>query len=203
MNPEWTHDELQADLAASRVGNGEVVLQKLSLGDWGSGGEMDVFSMKLSRTTPRPTCYEVKISRADFMSDVRSEKYKRYEGWCVRGYFAAPAGLISKKEIPVGWGLMLRGENGWYSVKQSRMGPLQTQAWRPLFLAVILKMFPGSWAEPTRDMKRDAYLKHGINRVWGTELGREVAEIVQRNDEMERTIEKLNDENRRLRSNEP
>jgi len=184
---KWTHDALQADLAQSRIGNGEVVIEKLSLGDWGSGGEMDVFSLKLSRTTPRPTCYEIKVSRADFMADVRAKKFRRYEPWCERGYFCAPRGLISKKEIPVGWGLMLRGERGWYSAKQSRMGPLQRQAWRPLFLAVILKMHPGPWAEPTREEKRIAY-RHfeRLDRVWGGQLGKEVAAIVQRNRELER-----------------
>ncbi len=181
----WTHDDLQADLAASRIGNGEIVLQKLSLGYWGGGGEMDVFSMKLSRTQPRPTCYEIKISRADFMSDIRSEKYKQYEQWCERGYFAVPRGLVAKEEVPTGWGLMLRGDKGWYSVKQSRMGPVQIDAWRPLFLAVILKMFPGPWSQPTREMKRDAYLKRGLNQIWGRELGQEVNQIIQRNRELE------------------
>ena len=196
---DWSHDDLQADLAASRVGNGEVILQKLSLGFWGGGGEMDVFSMKLSRTTPRPTCYEIKVSRADFMSDIRSEKYKRYEKWCERGYFAIPTGLVKRNEIPTGWGLMLRGDKGWYSVKQPRMGPLRSDMWRPLFLAVILKMFPGSWAEPTREMKQDTYLKHGLNRTWSQELGKEVQQIVQRNNEMKRIIEELEWANERLK----
>lgn len=184
----WSHDELQNDLAKSRIGNGELILQKLSLGFWGDVGEMDVFTLRLSRTQPRPTCYEIKVSRSDFLSDIRTGKYKKYEPWCERGYFAVPKGLIKKDEIPTGWGLMCRNENGWYSLKQPRHRVIEDQMWRPLCLAIVLKMHPGPWAEPDRETKAQTYSKDGLRTNWNQQLGKEVNEIIKENYQLKQEI---------------
>jgi len=177
----WQHDELQADLARSRRGVGDVTYQKLSLGFWGGSGEMDVFSIRLSRTQPRPTCYEVKVSRSDFLADVRSGKHRRYEPWAERCYFATPAGMVKRDEIPDGWGLITRGANGWNGAKAPKPGRIQDRDWRGLMLAVLLNMHPGPWAEPTRAQKVEHLSNIDIaNRPgWPTyRFGREVKAIL-------------------------
>ena len=64
--------------------------------------------------------YEVKVSRSDFLSDVGRMKWKKYLSVCHRVYFAAPAGILKKSDIPEGAGLIVFSENGWSVVKTAR-----------------------------------------------------------------------------------
>jgi hypothetical protein len=56
---------------------------------------------------------ECKISRADFLMD--KQKPWRVDSECAVGcerFYLAPAGMISKEELPTGWGLLeIRGRN--------------------------------------------------------------------------------------------
>jgi hypothetical protein len=81
---------------------------------------MDVCSAKLSWSRPQVRGYEVKVTRADFLADTTNGKYRRYLEWCDLFYFATPAGLVAKDEVPVGCGLVVRGPNGWSGVKAPR-----------------------------------------------------------------------------------
>lgn len=60
----------------------------------------DIFEINLSWSSPKPTIYEVKASRADFHADVRAGKYLSYLPFCERLYFVFPKGMIKKHEIP-------------------------------------------------------------------------------------------------------
>lgn len=64
--------------------------------------------------------YEVKASRADFLHDVGHMKWKKYLSVCHRVYFAAPAGMLKKSDIPEGAGLIVLGERGWSVVKTAK-----------------------------------------------------------------------------------
>lgn len=68
----------------------------------------DVFSIvpALDPSRVQPWTCEVKISRADFLSDVRSEKWKRYRRFSCRIWFAAPQGIIAPSDVPDGTGLL-------------------------------------------------------------------------------------------------
>jgi hypothetical protein len=58
------------------------------------------------------TIYEIKTSRADFLRDVESEKWRKYLDFCHRLLFAAPRGLILRQEVPRPAGL-IEFEDGW------------------------------------------------------------------------------------------
>lgn len=64
--------------------------------------------------------YEVKISRSDFLSDVGSMKWRKYLSFSHRVYFAAPAGILKKGDIPSDAGLVVFGDSGWSTVKAAR-----------------------------------------------------------------------------------
>lgn len=64
--------------------------------------------------------YEVKVSRSDFLSDVGSMKWRKYLSFSHRVYFAAPAGLLKKTDIPYDAGLVVLGDTGWTTVKAAR-----------------------------------------------------------------------------------
>ena len=47
--------------------------------------------------------YEIKVSREDYLSDKKWQKYLPYCSWF---YFIAPEGIIKKEELPEGIGLI-------------------------------------------------------------------------------------------------
>lgn len=75
----------------------------------------DVFAVRATTLVKHlsPTVFEVKVTRADFQSDVRSGKWRAYRRFCERLVFATPAGLVDKREVPEGCGLIERGARGW------------------------------------------------------------------------------------------
>jgi hypothetical protein len=68
----------------------------------------DVFSITktLRIRNCRPTVHEVKVTKADFQSDIRSKKWEKYRPICQSFYFVVPMGLIDKSEIPPEAGLL-------------------------------------------------------------------------------------------------
>lgn len=78
----------------------------------------DVLTIKPSYNKFSVSIYEVKISRSDFLSDIRTEKWKGYLEHCNRFYFAVLEEMnIKKEEIPKDAGLIVKTINGWKVVK--------------------------------------------------------------------------------------
>lgn len=110
-----THDELASSLAThlrSRACDHRVTWENLEFSDWseptnGFRCRPDVFSIfpTLDVNKCRPWSHEVKISRADFQSDLRSGKWRLYTRFSCRVFFAAPKGLIEVGELPSEAGL--------------------------------------------------------------------------------------------------
>ena len=50
--------------------------------------------------------FEFKVSRADFLHEIRTGKWKRYLSYCHTFSFVCPKGLIDKSEIPPKVGLL-------------------------------------------------------------------------------------------------
>jgi len=117
----WTGKSLAEDLANSKDQAQWLTWTELPLGSvmWGNGHtpRADVLSCRKSFSNPSFMIYEVKISRSDFNADVNRGKYQVYFEHCCQLYFAAPAGLITKDEVPEGTGLIVRGDHGWRTVK--------------------------------------------------------------------------------------
>ncbi|MTI49685.1 MAG: MmcB family DNA repair protein [Firmicutes bacterium] len=118
---KWKHNELAEDLSFSI---GSTPYLDVNLGSaWLNRGSQraDIVGIKPSYTRFCLSIYEIKVSRADFLSDIRKEKWKGYLDHCHRFYFAVPSGLVSKDEIPEPAGLMVRGEKGWTTVKAAKV----------------------------------------------------------------------------------
>jgi hypothetical protein len=81
----------------------------------------DVLTLNKSYANPLPTIYEIKISRADFLSDSQSGKFVKYQKLCQRFYYAVPKGLVKKTEVPTTIGLIVRNENSWRVYKSCRL----------------------------------------------------------------------------------
>lgn len=102
----------------------------------------DVFSMRpvLDVTKSQPWSHEVKVSRADFLGDVRSGKWQNYRRFSCRVYFACPLGLILPSEVPEGAGLWTFCADKWEEIKPAsfckgwQIGPRE-----------MMKLIMGRW----------------------------------------------------------
>lgn len=101
-----THDDLADSLAGHLRGPGRMVWTDMQLGPAGSP-RPDVYTLECSYRNPKPTAYEVKVSRSDFFADVTAGKYLKYRDYAEAVVFATPAGLVKPGEVPAGCGLMV------------------------------------------------------------------------------------------------
>lgn len=79
-------------------------------GTWGMGKLyiMDLWVMRRSWTKPNIYCYEIKISRNDFLQDNKWNEYLKY---CSDFYFVSPPGIIQTNELPPEVGLIETSKN--------------------------------------------------------------------------------------------
>lgn len=114
----WKHDDLAEDLA---IAKGGIPFLNVCLGS--------AWLNSRNKKTPRAdlvvcrpsykkfylSIFEVKVSRSDFMNDIRSGKWMAYLPHCNCFYFAAVKGILDISEIPQQSGLIIRGDKGWYT----------------------------------------------------------------------------------------
>ena len=125
---KWTHDALMNDLAAHlRQNTARMIWTDMQIGPSGSQ-RPDVYALDKTYNPAKfaPIVYEVKVSVADFRSDVTKGKWQGYMQYASGVIFAAPVGLINKSDLPPGCGLMVRGENGWKRLKGPTLRHLET-----------------------------------------------------------------------------
>lgn len=192
----WKHDDLQADLAQTRAEAGDIAVQKLGLGAWGGHAQADVVTIRPSWSNPTPTIYEVKVTRSDFLRDVRAEKFEKYLPYCRRLYFAVPKGLVVQKEVPERCGLCWRGPKGWHTVRAPWLSPVSDGNFRTLLFAVLLAHHPAPWKE-TREGRVERLLGalrgRSLGDVWldGLKLSREVRRLLEDGQKAEREVLRL------------
>ncbi|WP_126242278.1 hypothetical protein [Burkholderia gladioli] len=133
----WTHNALAEDLAAHlRGASDRLIWTDMQLGPAGSP-RPDVYSVPCSFARFQPVAYECKISVADFRRDVTAGKWTSYLRFAAGVIFAAPAGLLKKDDIPSGCGLIVRGPDGWRTLKGptlKNMENLPRDAWVKLII---------------------------------------------------------------------
>ncbi|MPV55879.1 hypothetical protein CFB46_12055 [Burkholderia sp. HI2761] len=133
----WAHDDLAKDLAAHlRGASDRLVWTDMQLGPAGSP-RPDVYTVPCSFARFQPVAYECKVSVADFRRDVTAGKWTSYLRFAAGVIFAAPAGLLKKEDIPAGCGLIVRGPDGWRSLKGptlKNMENLPRDAWVKLII---------------------------------------------------------------------
>lgn len=173
---KWGHDELATDLADHlRTNTAIMAWENMQLGPAGSP-RPDVYAVSKSFSRFAPIAYEAKISIADFRRDVTAGKWQSYLQFASAVVFAAPAGLITKADIPAGCGLILRHENGWRVAKGptlGNLGNLPRDAWLKLLMDGI-----------ERETKRHHIQSRGEGSYWlaadklRAKLGGEIAGLV-------------------------
>lgn len=125
-----SHDDLASDLAEYLRGSGNrVTWEDCQLGPAGSP-RPDVYAMEKTYTRLSFEVFEVKVSAADFRSDVTSGKWQAYRPFANSVTFAAPAGMVTKADVPSACGLILRHAHGWRYAKRPVRQVLDEMPWR-------------------------------------------------------------------------
>lgn len=122
MKIDLSHNELASNLARHLLNDGRMVWEDIPAGRSGSV-RPDVYTIEKSFSRPNPISYEVKVSVADFRSDVTSAKWKAYLDFSYGVVFAVPKGLITKQDIPNNCGLMTFNGEFWNTVKRPTLHP--------------------------------------------------------------------------------
>ena len=113
------HDDIAEDLATAKGG---IPFLNACLGSVWADGKTPRADFVVCRPTYKEftlSIFEVKISRSDFLSDIRSDKWRLYLPHCHRFYFAAMQGVCKKDDIPEESGLVIRNDKGWHTAKSA------------------------------------------------------------------------------------
>lgn len=106
---QWTTERLTRDLATTMRLRQYLPVTEVTTP---RGHRIDMACM-LRRIEDKPLMlFEIKVSRSDFLADVRAKKWRNYLEFGALS-FAAPYGLIDASEIPDGLGFMQRHANSW------------------------------------------------------------------------------------------
>jgi hypothetical protein len=118
---DWGHNPLASDLARRLRNDGKCwTWENATIGAW-SGPRPDVMSFPRWRyDLPQIHAYEIKVSRSDLLSDLNSEKWRKYLEHCQSVTFAMPHGLAKKEEIPAECGVMFRTGRGWRTERRAQ-----------------------------------------------------------------------------------
>lgn len=107
----------------------------------------DVFSIAttLDMKTANPCVHEIKVSRADFLSDIaKPEKRQAYAMLAQAVYYVAPDGMIQPHEMPKEVGLLVELKPGQFKLaKRPRKNKVELQPHH--FLTLIVK--PGTYPQ--------------------------------------------------------
>lgn len=141
MTLSWTHDALAADLMDGRHAAGEIAIERLAV----RGGQLDVAAMCLSYSNPLITGYEVKISRADFLSDIRAEKWRNYLDCVERLYFAVPNYMVEPSEVPAECGLVYRGSRSWRWHRKAQRRQITAERRAGFVTSLLFRHYPAIW----------------------------------------------------------
>lgn len=108
------HNDLLDNLA---IAKGGVIYKNINCGSPWESTSVPVADLLIIRPSYSRFCidiYEVKYSRADFLSDINTGKWEKYLPFCHRFYFAVLRGICDLKEIPESAGLLtFKKELGW------------------------------------------------------------------------------------------
>jgi len=102
----------------------------MQLGESGSP-RPDVYTMEPTYTRLSFEAFECKVSKGDFRADVTAGKWQSYLKFANCVTFAAPAGLITKADVPSTCGLILRSPSGqWRYAKRPVRNVLHDLPWK-------------------------------------------------------------------------
>ncbi|WP_244131143.1 hypothetical protein [Burkholderia gladioli] len=137
----------------------------------------DVYSVPCSFARFQPVAYECKISVADFRRDVTAGKWTSYLRFAAGVIFAAPAGLLKKDDIPAGCGLIVRGPDGWRTLKGPTLKNMENLP-RDAWVKLIIDGLPREIERQKREGRAEIVSEWKLTHLLRAKLGDLVADAV-------------------------
>lgn len=152
---KWRHDALAVDLARKLRNDGKAwTWLNATIGAW-SGPRPDIMAFPRYRyDLPQIHAYEIKVSRADMLSDLNSDKWRKYLEHCQSVTFAMPHGIATKDDIPPECGVMFRTGRGWRTERRAR------NLGTPCSIQAMAKLLT---CHPTVERDREGWARHESN----------------------------------------
>ena len=173
----WTHGGLITDLCETVNSSDDYVCAEVYAGSrfLERRPVPDALRIRMSYTRPDFAIYEIKVSRADFLSDIRSDKWQTYLPYCSRFYFATPAtGVCTLEDIPFVAGWMVRGPDGWKTKKTPKVREFEPDYHYALALLISEQKYR---VRAENEAARRRKLAHGDNVNWSKKVIDRVARV--------------------------
>ncbi len=160
---------------------------------------MDAWVMKKSWASPLTDCYEIKMSRADFLGDT---KWPTYLPYCNELYFVCPPKLITIEEVPENAGLMYISSTGTriFTKKKAmyREVEISEDLWRYILMwrtavtrehssTISKKEFWKNWLE---QREIDTFLGHSVGKALKETIEKEVLKARRTNVALEERLDR-------------
>lgn len=190
IEKKLTGKELAESLARQLQLSGWMVWVNMPLGSvlWSNPSIADVIAISKSYSNTTVKVYEVKASRNDFWRDVNKGKYLRYMKECDQFYFATPAGLLKRGEIPQGCGLITLGAHGWHVQMGARRNECELS--REFLLALLIKGYQDYLPKMRTFEEKDYYEYKGLANA-AAKFGIKLAEDLAKGPEYIREAQEL------------
>lgn len=185
IKSNWSHDQLANDLANHLLKNPDrIIWTDMQLGPSGSP-RPDVYTIPKSYANFRPMAYEIKVSVADFRSDITKGKWQSYLKYACAVIFAVPKGLISKEDIPKGCGLIVRSESGWRMVKGPTLTPIKNDLPADFWIKLVIDGVDRSKGRYNHNELEKRVVHKKIKEKYGQQL----AYVLSQKDKAEQDLE--------------
>lgn len=184
----WTGKALAEDLQDNLIRSGQMAWVEMPLGSSTRStaiGRGDVVAATMSYNM-RVTVYEVKVSAPDFQRDVKAGKYLTYFKNANLVYFACPARLIQREDLPPRVGLIWRHENQWRTQKAAAVN--KTERSLELVMALLMR----TWRQKMTPRQVEEYksLKQA-SRAYGKKFALDIARGMEMMEGMEQQRRRL------------
>jgi len=152
--------------------------------------------MKKSWASPLTTCYEIKVSRSDFLGDT---KWPSYLPYCNELFFVCPPKMISIDEVPENAGLMYISSTGTriYTKKKApyREVEIPEDIWRYILMWRTVVSREKSYERATKKEYWEKWLEQReIDQYFGRSLGKVLRKTINTKIiEVQQTNKKLED----------
>ncbi len=173
---------------------------------------MDAWVMAKSSSHPMTTCYDIKVSRADFNHD---KKWLEYLPFCNQFFFVVPHGIIRVEEVPEPAGLMYASENTTRLIVKKKSGYRDVEIPESIYRYILMarvKIFRGSeigfqgenrlefWKQWMVSKEIDYRFGRNVSKSIREEIDKKITEVREASNKIKEQNENLEDIKNYLKS---
>ncbi len=163
---------------------------------------LDLWVMARSYTNARFIGYEIKVSRQDFLRDIKWAEYLKY---CTEFYFVTPPDIIDPAEVPEQAGLLITSKNCKRLMTKKKAPVRDVEIPTSLLIYILMSrarivgdMFQTRpkteiWKEKLQQLKSNKKLGHALAYQIKSRVDKEVKDIRVKNDRLRLENDRLKD----------